>query len=209
MENHSEGGSLGANGPAVGLQGCAVKGAPPELEVCAAPRVEEVRPSPDPLDAFERLCRLPMVIFLDSPEGAGGSSRYAYLAASPFLFAWASGGSVRMLAPLSDALASVQGINPFHYYGLQTQPGTIRSQRWRDTSRHIGRRLSPTRPPSRGERQESSDTDSAAISRGCLRPRGTNSARPTWRSDSTTGSWLSIGPGGPATSSPKVFPSGL
>lgn len=75
-----------------------------EPAVSEGPFVAELRPAPALGDAFERLSDLPFVLFLDCPEGAGGSARHAYLTASPFLLVLAREGATEIRAPVTDDL---------------------------------------------------------------------------------------------------------
>jgi para-aminobenzoate synthetase component 1 len=68
------------------------------------PLVEEIRPAPEPLDAFRRLASLPYVIFLDSAAPDGERGRYSYLAAQPFELIIGRGERSSILRPASGEL---------------------------------------------------------------------------------------------------------
>jgi para-aminobenzoate synthetase component 1 len=56
------------------------------------PLAEELRPAPDPWEAFRRLAKLPHVLFLDSALSHASLGRYSFLAADPAEFYWSRRG---------------------------------------------------------------------------------------------------------------------
>ncbi len=69
------------------------------------PLVHELIPMPDPLDLFDRLCRVPHCVFLDSALRDAHVGRYSFLAADPFAYWEAAVGQADPLAALERCLA--------------------------------------------------------------------------------------------------------
>jgi para-aminobenzoate synthetase component 1 len=92
--------------------------------------VEELTPAPAPADVFERLARLPHVLFLDSAARHSSLGRYSFVTADPYEWLTSSGSRVQVFsesrpresadpfAVLAERLASVPlrtvpGLPPF------------------------------------------------------------------------------------------------
>lgn len=69
-----------------------------------ATRVLEIRPSPDPVEAFTALSGLPYPLFLDSAARGDARGRYSYITASPREIITARRGETRVLQPVSRDL---------------------------------------------------------------------------------------------------------
>jgi para-aminobenzoate synthetase component 1 len=63
----------------------------PLLKGSLLPQVEELRPAPDPAEAFESLAGLPHILFLDSAQSHPLLGRYSFVTADPFEWIWAHG----------------------------------------------------------------------------------------------------------------------
>lgn len=82
------------------------------------PLVEEIRPAPDPREAFLRLRSLPHCLWLDSAREHPTLGRYSFLMADPFDYFELQGEGPDALATLAQKLApffaeSIAGLPPF------------------------------------------------------------------------------------------------
>jgi para-aminobenzoate synthetase component I len=81
--------------------------------------VEELRPAPEAVDVFRRMCDLPHCIFFDSAaQGGGELGRYSFVAADPFRFVTAAADDRQIWMKLADEIAryrapTLDGLPPF------------------------------------------------------------------------------------------------
>jgi para-aminobenzoate synthetase component 1 len=63
----------------------------PRYKGSLLPQVEELRPAPDPAEAFESLAGLPHLLFLDSSQPNPLLGRYSFVTGDPFEWIWSRG----------------------------------------------------------------------------------------------------------------------